>query len=329
MTASLSSPLTAPLLLATDGSPSAEVAQQLLYELTRVVRPTAGADAMAILTVRPRNAIPLGRKSPEPDNGESGAEAEGLAELTEEQLFLQKLIQAAPPGCAIAPVARRGRPANTILSVAQSLQAGLIALGQQGTATVRAGAIGNVTAAVARYANRPVLVAPPPTSSGQLQSAPTWHHVLLVVDGSQATQAALAITRQLVPYLTQRVTILCVQPPLTAQYLFGPFATPTPHWQLMQSLQEAQQSQSQQLVHQAEQAVGLSGIEIETLIQMGEPGPAICQVAQERQVDVLILGCDRRPALGKIRLTATGDYVIHHAPCPVLLSRIPRPDPAD
>ncbi|HEY9847763.1 MAG TPA: universal stress protein, partial [Candidatus Caenarcaniphilales bacterium] len=124
----------------------------------------------------------------------------------------------------------------------------------------------------------------------------------------------------------QRVTILCVQPPLTTQYLFGPYATPTPGRQLMQSLQQAQKEQSEQLIHQAQAVLNLPGLTLQTFAQISEPGPLICQVAQQQGVNLILLSSDRRAPLGNIRLGATGDYVIHHAPCPVLLCRAVRPE---
>ena len=163
--------------------------------------------------------------------------------------------------------------------------------------------------------------------------------MLLVVTGAQTTQSAIALTRQLLPIGIHRLTILCVQPPLTTHYLFGPFASPTPSWQLMQSLQEAQDAQSQQIIHHAQAAFEGCAVEIETLVQVGEPGALICQVAQQQQANIILLGSDgaatkrnkeeaskltsalRRSPFRTLRLSSTADYVIHHAPCPVLLCR--------
>jgi nucleotide-binding universal stress UspA family protein len=128
----------------------------------------------------------------------------------------------------------------------------------------------------------------------------------------------------LIPAGIQRVTILCAQTPLNPHYLFGPFATPTPNWQLTQSLQQAQKEQSEQIIQKAQEKLAGANLAVTTLIQTGEPGPIICQIAQQQQADVIILGSDRHPAFRNIRLTATGDYVLHHAPCPLLLCRTGR-----
>jgi nucleotide-binding universal stress UspA family protein len=88
-----------------------------------------------------------------------------------------------------------------------------------------------------------------------------------------------------------------------------------------------------------------SQVTITARLQTGDAGPLICQVAQELQADLIVLGSDasRRTLLSPLqgrrsrqttvdpqpdarpirntRLSVTDDYVIHYAPCPVLLCR--------
>lgn len=229
-------------------------------------------------------------------------------------------------------VAAQGRPATEILKQASQSQAGLIALGCHGTGGAREMLVGSVSAEIARYASSHVLIAR--SAEPEHPAQPNWQHVLLVVTGELATQSAIALTRQLVPVGIQQLTVLCVQPPLTSHYLFGPFATPNPSWQLTQSLQAAQREQSEAILQQAELALSDLDIALEMLVQTGEPGSLICQVAEQRRANLIIIGSDANPkrskssptgSLGRrrlLRLTATADYVIHHANCPVLLSRM-------
>lgn len=330
-------PLIAPLLLATDGSPSAHVAQQLLLSLAQILsRDPETEDLIHILTVKPQLLPNAGRK-PVEDDYEVLVEPNLKSNTAEEQQLLQAIAAKIPSSLPIWLEARRGRPISEILNYARLIQAGLIAVGHQGLATgLRDFLLGSVSSAIARYAACPVLIARP---QAERLGAPLWQHLLLVVDGSQATQGAIAMTHQLLAIGIQQVTILGVQPPLTAQYLFGPFATPTPNWQLMQSLQQAQKEQSEQIVQQAEAVLSPSQVRVQTLTFMSEPGPCICQVAQQQGIDVIIMGSDsRKPkyssggnaatdsrrGLNQIRLSATADFVIHHAPCSVLLCRASR-----
>lgn len=400
------SPLAPPLLVATDGSSTALLAQKLLYPLIEMFQgqPSQEQAILTVLTVQPPTKQPLvfrrrvkalvaGIKvvstpevSVEADGvadeqeaiaPESASDSQVISDLqvTDHSQVTSDLqvtdgfqgseshsrdgdfgdrvdrdrIPTFPPHDSLNIIAsnlptdlsisfqtRQGRPTIQILNHARSINAGLIAVGCRGATGAREFLLGSVSAAIARYAPCHVLVARDAAGekSTERVGEPKWGHVLLVVDASQATKQAIAIAQQLLPVGIQQITILCVQPPLNTHYLYGPFVTPTPSWQLNKSLQQAQREQSEQIVHQAQAAFDSSGLTIHTLVQTSEPGPLICHIAQQRQVDIVFLGSDsprhttsanRPPAFRNIRLSATADYVIHHAPCPILLCRAAQP----
>lgn len=72
-----------------------------------------------------------------------------------------------------------------------------------------------------------------------------------------------------------------------------------------------------------------AGVSVSATIGRGNAGETICQIADEKNVDLLILGSpDRRPSVAKTlpdidRLlgTSLSDYVRVKANCPVLLAR--------
>ena len=344
MMQSTSAPLLPPLLLATDGSLSAQMAQRLIMPLAQVLptdATTSTAVPLEVLTVQPRPVSLRPRGLPslvgfnrKPLTGATTAEATAEPSspslenggLPESSLLELQIISPLDnsPACPINFQSREGRPATEILNYARTIQAGLIAVGHRGIGGSRELLLGSVSSAIARYAACHVLVARGLPEDPNFQ--PRWNHVLLAVNGSQATKQAIALTRQLLPVGIQRVTILCAQTPLNPHHLFGPFATPTPSWQLTQSLQQAQKEQSEWIIQKAQEKLRAPTMELETFIQIGEPGPLICQMAAQQQVDVIILGSDRQPAFRHTRLTATGDYALHHAPCPVLLCRMARTD---
>ncbi len=329
MTSTLSPSLTAPLLLATDGSASARMAQKLLYPMAQLLAREEQESLEAVLhvlTIQPRSrskpsdqpVLPPEESSP----SKTGTNGHGPVPTP----LTTSLELDFPTNLPISLQVRQGRPAPEILTYARTVGAGLVAVGQRGQGGMRELLLGSVSSVVARYAPCSVLVA-----RGADRPAPGWKHVLLAVNESGATQQAIAMTRQLVAIGIEKITLLYVQPPLTTHYLFGPFATQTPSWQLNQSLQQVQKEQSNQLIHQAETVFRSFSLQVQTLIQVGDPGPTICQIAQQQQVDVVILGnrptrrlvsANRRPVLRRIHLSVTGDYAIHHAPCPVLLCRV-------
>jgi len=172
---------------------------------------------------------------------------------------------------------------------------------------------------------------------------------LLATDGSPSDQlaqkllATIAQTTQANPHDDGRslVTVLMVQPRRFSR------SRRLPH------TQEAQKGQGEAMLEQARAALSVPAIEVPTLRQTGDPGPLICQTAQQQQVDLIVLSGNvmqrwlclpvgeglfplqsfRRskpmeagvvkqpPALRNTRLSAAEDYTLHHAPCSVLLCR--------
>ncbi len=368
MAQSRSPVLFAPFLLATDGSPSACLAQRLLTTIAQTVQAAAngsGRSLLTVITVEPRRSSRSKRRVPKtaPVSNQSATLTETTVAAANHAPTVTAAIEPPQLGDQVAatiqasiatnlPISvqvRQGRPAIEILNCARTLQAGLIAVGSGGTSGIRGRLLGSVSAIIARYAPCSVLVARGLVTS----DAPTLHHLLLVVNDSPATQHAIATARQLLPAGVRQVTILYAQPPLNADYLFGPFVAPTPSWQLNRSLQDAQNEQSEHILQQAHAALDQPNVVVQTLRQTSEAGPLICQVAQQQQVDLIILGgnATRRwlrlppgdtlfslqtlrrpkppevasakqpPVLRNTRLSVTEDYILHHAPCPVLLCR--------
>lgn len=71
------------------------------------------------------------------------------------------------------------------------------------------------------------------------------------------------------------------------------------------------------------------GVNYRCVVGSGKPGPEICRLAEELNVDLLLLGSpDRRPSiagnfidLDRLLGTSLSDYVRVHVKCPVLLAR--------
>ena len=59
------------------------------------------------------------------------------------------------------------------------------------------------------------------------------------------------------------------------------------------------------------------------IAEPGKPGEVIVRKAEEMQAESIVVGCR---GMGKLRRTILGsvsDYILHHAPCPVLICRGP------
>ena len=62
------------------------------------------------------------------------------------------------------------------------------------------------------------------------------------------------------------------------------------------------------------------GIECDThlLVRGFSPGEDLVQFAEENQIDEIFIGARRRSKVGKFLIGSTAQYVVLHAPCPVV-----------
>lgn len=62
----------------------------------------------------------------------------------------------------------------------------------------------------------------------------------------------------------------------------------------------------------------------EAEVARGQPADAIIQFAQERDVDLIVMGTHGRSGLQHVLLGSVAEKVVRHAPCPVLTVRYKR-----
>jgi nucleotide-binding universal stress UspA family protein len=61
--------------------------------------------------------------------------------------------------------------------------------------------------------------------------------------------------------------------------------------------------------------------EVERMIEHGDAGDALCRVAEERAVDVVVVGSRGHGRFRRALLGSVSSHVVNNAPCPVLVVR--------
>lgn len=67
-------------------------------------------------------------------------------------------------------------------------------------------------------------------------------------------------------------------------------------------------------------ALGLDG---EVRVETGEPGPVICEAAQELGADLIVIGSHGHGRFGRTVLGSVSRHVLEQAACPVMVHRRP------
>lgn len=147
---------------------------------------------------------------------------------------------------------------------------------------------------------------------------------LVAIDGSSVHQKVIDKVIELATPGKTYVILLTVMEPLES-YL-PPVLLPTGDWvSLPLPVHEETEKKLRESVSlvlkQASDRLASHNIANATRIETGNPREVICHVAGEVKPTVLILGSRGLGSIERLMLGSVSDYVVHHAPCPVLIVR--------
>jgi nucleotide-binding universal stress UspA family protein len=206
-----------------------------------------------------------------------------------------------------------GEATQQILEYARALEADLVVMGTRGARAAGGWRMGSVTARVIGRASCPVLSVPePPRSARRIDEI---RRILCPMDFSEPGALGLEYARSLARAFRARLLLLHVlewfpdESPLVDSYCVGEF-------QLDLASEARLRMEDLARVHACEH---------EEYVSTGLPHVKVLRLAQERKVDLIVLGVHGRREIDRLLPGSTVTHVLRQAHCPVLAVCPPAP----
>ncbi len=102
------------------------------------------------------------------------------------------------------------------------------------------------------------------------------------------------------------------------------FITSVASRDMLDKLEEQSRDYFDNILKDAEEKVKKEGIAVRSVIFQDSPGEAIVRFAQKEKVDLIAIGSHNRKPVERflLGLGSVSNYVINHAPCPVLIAKV-------
>jgi len=219
----------------------------------------------------------------------------------------------------------RGRPFEQICRLAREFEIDLIVMATRGNTGLKHLALGSTAERVVRYSPCPVLVVHGSDGKNKsLRGTSLFRKILVPIDFSKCSLKGLAFACAVAGELGSKLILLNS---VALQYYiasdeYGRFDLP----QLLEQTEKSARGQMRDFVAKT----NWGGVEIDSTIKIGHAGEQICAAAA-RKADLIVIATHGHTGLKHIFLGSTAEYVVRHAPCPVLVvPSHPRlvPDPA-
>lgn len=207
----------------------------------------------------------------------------------------------------VTAILRQGDPKDVVCQVADEIDADLIIMGSRGLKRLQSILSNSVSQYVFQLSSRPMLLVKDDIYIKKIK------RVMVAIDGSEAAKECLKLALFLTRDIKGSQLILAYVDKIPSKAGEGSTTVAENNPILAPAIAEAKRQ----------------GVQIRAVVSAGKPGEEICRLAQENDIDLLIIGSpDRRPSIAKSfvdidRLVSSSlsDYVRVNATCPVLLAR--------
>ncbi len=147
-------------------------------------------------------------------------------------------------------------------------------------------------------------------------------NVLIATDGSEGSRHALDFARRLLqPGHVKHITVVSVVQPVSTTALALAAGAPLSVGFDWASVDEAQKAAATTAVQEAEAYLAPLEAPTDGLIATGSPAGQIVHLAEERDVDLIIIGSRGWGSARSLIMGSVSGAVLHSAKCPVLVVR--------
>lgn len=130
--------------------------------------------------------------------------------------------------------------------------------------------------------------------------------ILVPVDFSNDSRQALDVARSLaLDHTASLILVAAVPPPPPTT---EPFLPATEYAGLIAEMRRNLETM----------AAGITELSVEAHVLGGAPGPSIVAIANDRQADLIVMETHGRSGINRLVMGSVAEYVLRHAPCPVL-----------
>ncbi len=290
------------ILLATDGSGDAELAMATAVGLAKVTDSELHVAHVG------------GEYHPGPEVALSPALLEetrrGLERMAREVLDGQVKKIENMGGTVAQSHVRAGDAAKEVVSLAEEIGIGLVAVGSRGRGRIRRLLMGSVSDAVVRHAHCPVMVV-------RWKPVVFPAKVLLATDGSEEARLAAQTAADLAQRTGSELHLVHVGGVVTHGAGSGVQVGPLPGVH-----QDELDSQAERLLGAEVERMKSSGIEVaQAHLRRGRADEEVIVLAEEMGADLIAVGSKGLGGVRRALMGSVSNSVVRHAHCPVLVVR--------
>ena len=207
----------------------------------------------------------------------------------------------------VTTIVRQGDTKQTVLSVAEEIDADLIVMGSRGLGRLQSILANSTSQYVFQLSTRPMLLVRDDLYVRAI------NRVMVTVDGTGVGDDAIRLACELVSGIPGGS--------LVGVHVTRQDITPS----------RGGKSPADEVLGKAVQQARALGVEMKPVHRTGDVSRTVCQLAEELKTDLLVIASqDRRPLVAKALVdldrllgSSVSDYIRVHAPAPVLLVREP------